>query len=486
MRLTSRYGLALAFSVVVICSATFAEDVFFNAPNGRPVNMVKDGGIIQGGTYYNSENGKTTFVNSDSGSLWLKSGTTVRGIQVDETGHATGHGGNVHLLAPNSVVRVDGDINVNNVMRQDPFFGNGGNVTVDAAFYYQNGNIFANGYHGGMVLFNVGSASFANTASIQAQGYSAPGSIRVNASGVVDIGRNAMMSVESGSGFPTGNSNLLSIEGSLVNMEGVLRANSQNIDGSTVRLISKGNTSLVNEQAALQQAVQAGSLTSNESNVIGARFLKLTSLYDGDIRVASASNQFPAAQIQANGGTNLAEDSYVIGRGGDIIMTAQRDILNGGVITANGSYGLLFKGFQNVSGAPGGSITMQAGRNIHNSNRIVTDGGMSGEDSFETLPSEGGTGGIHRYTYGGALFNSGVIRSHGGTRPASSEGIGGHGGTIIFNGSTPRGTGIVSVLGGPASSTGQLGSIVAPDPAASSNILIGKWEKEEPEEAASN
>lgn len=486
MRLTSRRGLALAFSVAVTCSAAFAADGFFNAPNGRPVNTLKDGAIIQGGTYYNSENGKTTFVNTHSGSLWLKSGTTVRGIQVDETGHATGHGGNVHLSAPNSVVRVDGDINVSNVMRQDPFFGRGGNVTVDAAFYYQNGNIFANGYHGGAVLFNVGSASFGNTASVQAQGYSGPGSISVNASGVVDIGRNAVMSVESSAGFPTRNSNLLSIEGSLVNMEGVLRANSQNIDGSTVRLISNGNTTLGTEQVALQEAVQAGTLTSDESNVIGARLLKLTSLYDGDIRVASASNQFPAAQIWANGGTNWAEDSYVIGRGGDIVMTAKRDILNGGLITSKGSNGLLFKGYQSISGAPGGSITMQAGRNIHNSNRIVTDGGMAGEDSFDSLPAEGGTGGTHRYTYGGALFNSGVIRSHGGIRQVSSEGIGGQGGTIIFKGSTPRGTGIVSTLGGPAYSTGQLGTIVAPNPAMSSNILIGRWDEEEPTEASGN
>ena len=126
---------------------------------GGPVNSTQNGQIVQGGTYYNTSDSRTTFTNTGSGGLWLKSGTTVRGLEVDPTNALTGNGGTLHFYAPGSVVRIDGTIDVN-ALRNGNYLGNGGRVFVDSAFLYQNGSIFANGGSGGLVQMNVGSAVF--------------------------------------------------------------------------------------------------------------------------------------------------------------------------------------------------------------------------------------------------------------------------------------------------------------------------------------
>ena len=123
-----------------------------------PINSVQDGRIISGGTYYNTADNTTTFVNSSSGGLWLKGGSTVRGLEVNSSGVLTNNGGTLHLYAPGQVVRVDGNINVNaNMNSQGAALGNGGKVFIDSAYLFQNGNIMANGINGGLVQVNVGS-----------------------------------------------------------------------------------------------------------------------------------------------------------------------------------------------------------------------------------------------------------------------------------------------------------------------------------------
>lgn len=61
-------NLALTLSIAIVPLSYAAE----------PINSIQDGRIIQGGTYYNTSTAKTTFVNSSSGGLWLKSDATVR------------------------------------------------------------------------------------------------------------------------------------------------------------------------------------------------------------------------------------------------------------------------------------------------------------------------------------------------------------------------------------------------------------------------
>jgi hypothetical protein len=110
------------------------------------VNTVNNGRIIAPGTYSNTAQGKTTFMNSGPGGLWLKPGNTLRGVEVNDMGNPTNNGGTVHLYAPGSVVRVDGTINVNAASGSGGFYlGNGGRVIVDADYLFQNGRFLQTG-----------------------------------------------------------------------------------------------------------------------------------------------------------------------------------------------------------------------------------------------------------------------------------------------------------------------------------------------------
>lgn len=486
MRFLRGCGAVLAFSIGLgLCAGEAAEGPY-RAPNGRQVNTINDGKIIRNGTYYSSTDGNTVFKNSGSGGLWLKSGSTIRGINVNETGHATGHGGNFHLSAPNGVVRVDGDINVSNVWIPDNHFhGSGGNLTIDAAFLYHNGNIFANGLVGGNVNINASAASFGSTSRIDAQGNSVGGKIVIRTSGPVDVKRGAFMGSGSSDGFPWGNSSVIHIEGSLVNMEGVLNATSMNQDGGTVRLTGIGKTSLGPVKMALQDAVCGGNLNSRDAEAIHNRLKDLQNRYDGDVRIASRSGSLAAAEVAANGGSSRALDSYVVGRGGNIVLVAKRDVLNGGYLTANGGPGVVFKGDGFVGGS-GGTVNVTAGRNIHNSARIVTDGGSSGKEKPDFGTNSPGSGGLQSYQYGAGMFNNGIMQSGGGTYTPGATGLGAQGGTIELKSAyTPRGNGVVSTLGGVGTPNGLLGTIFAPSPATSTNRFYGRLENTATTSAAS-
>jgi len=160
-----------------------------------PINSIQDSQIIQAGTYYNTPTGKTTFLNSHSGDLWLQSGSTVRGLEVYNSANLTNNGGTIQLYAPHNVVRVDGNINVNGLINaQGVYLGNGGKVLVNSAYLYQNGNITALGNQGGHVNINVNSATFGPTAKIDVSSPTGGGgSIHVNATGVVDIQKGAVL-----------------------------------------------------------------------------------------------------------------------------------------------------------------------------------------------------------------------------------------------------------------------------------------------------
>lgn len=115
----------------------------------HPINTVNNGQIIQSGTYFNTPDSKTTFINKGSGGLWLKSGNNLRGVEVNSAGTLTNNGGTFHFYAPNDVVRLDGNIDVRAIRNSNgTYLGNGGRVFVDSAYLYQNGNIYANGING--------------------------------------------------------------------------------------------------------------------------------------------------------------------------------------------------------------------------------------------------------------------------------------------------------------------------------------------------
>jgi len=473
-----------------------------------PVNSTNDGRIIQGGTYGNTADNVTTFKNSTGGGLWLQAGQNLRGVEVDSAGKLTNNGGTFHLFAPGQVVRVDGNIDLKGLQdSQGKFIGNGGKLFIDSSYLYQSGNVYANGINGGLVQFNVGSATFANSARIEAQGFGGQGGIiAINASGPVDIQRQVVLDT---SGRVSGSidTNVINIEGGLINIEGTLQANGVQSRGGTIRLVASGQSDLQEMQEALQDAVNNGTFTSNEAFAINSRLAELKGTMEGDIQIAAATSADRQAYVFANGGMvsnpqDTFGDKTVYGNdpadpnpqtrngdGGTLIFTAQRDILNGGMLLANGRNSSQVAPNLAYDAGNGGTISLNAGNNIINNARIQANGGNGSQggpfnETFQ-LPA-GGNGGLIANAYRNSFLNSGVVIANGGAGGESnSTSYVRLGGIVAFVGpASPQLNGLVAVTGGQyQSGAGQrsaaAGTILLPSPYISdnSNTLIGNWHR---------
>jgi hypothetical protein len=106
-----------------------------------PTHTVQDGRIISGGTYFNTAHQATTFINNNAGGLWLKSDSTVHGLEVGANGGLNHNGGTLHLFAPGQVVRVDAPAFPTNTV-QDGRIISGGTYynTADQATTFMNSN----------------------------------------------------------------------------------------------------------------------------------------------------------------------------------------------------------------------------------------------------------------------------------------------------------------------------------------------------------
>ncbi len=473
--------LALAMSITV-SSLPLAS---FAGPGD--VNSVNDGQVVQGGTYYNTPGNKTTFQNSAGSGLWVKSGTTVRGLESNLTGTPTGNGGWLHFYAPGSAVRIDGNVNVSGLLNgAGMHLGNGGRLTIDSAFLYQNGNIFANGINGGLVQFNVGAAMFGQNARVEAKtsAWGNGGQILVNSPGFVDVQRGAVLD-SSGMVIGTYDTNIINIEGGLINMEGVLKADG--VDGSRggiVRLVATGMSETECVNCALSKAT--GSIfTSIEAKAIYDRQIDLISRLDGDVVIGSPELDLKSGKpvadpsfglVSANGadGVTGMEDG---GDGGDVSITAQNNVVNGGVIRASGGNGLDTDLIQAAGdGGNGGTIAIVAGNDIINDCLILADGGNGGNnillvDINQTLDNatasaslnidlsdadggNAGDGGLIAFSYAHAMENSALIRANGGN--------GGNGATAsgVITGGTSTANIDVDVTAGDAGHAGKGGLIV--------------------------
>jgi len=374
-----------------------------------PINSTQDGQIIKGGTFYNTATSQTTFVNTASGDLWLQVGTTVRGLEVNSSGNLTNNGGNFLLSAPGHVVRVDGNINVNGLLNgQGDYLGNGGKVTVNATYLYQNGQIFAQGVNGGHAQFNVNSATFGPQALVDA--HASPGglggSIHIKASGVVDIKSGAVLL---SNGVPGVDANVIEVIGGLVNNEGQVQADgiyaAQSTDANKasagiLRLVAQSNINLNPVATALTQAKV---FNAAEKQSLFNRTHDLAKNYDGSIR--------NTGELSANGNTlALPPNSTAFqgdgGTGGTIALSASRSILNSGGINANGGEG--------ANAGNGGQITFRAGCLSRNDGQISASGG-SNNDEF----GHGGTGGHITLNY---LINKGSIAAYGGSTEYGGDG----------------------------------------------------------------
>jgi len=426
----------------LLCALALSFGVSYADITANMLNQTHDGATINAGTYLNTPGSETKFINSAGTGITLNAGSNIRGAEV-QNWQLNGNGGAIHIQAPDQVVRLNGNIDVRGFVKTGAVYpGDGGKVTVDAAYLFQNGNIYAGGFGGGDVSFNVGGMTMGSNSRIDATGSigelmpngvhqtGAGGSVIINSTGDVNISQGAMIKTNGANGPAfvdpqTGKffqaNNLISVSGHMVNMDGVLLADHlENYQGGVISLTAQGA--------------------------------------DADVNI---------------GATGIVQGER------SIDITAGRDVNQQGLVLSK-SYSFAFhdpaSSVNGVAGGWGGPITISAGRAINQTGRIQSDGAASSGGwsypEFSGVWNGGNAGSITLSA--NSITNNGVIRGTGGS---SELGRGGDGANVIFVGATPSGNGSVVTFGGFGDTNGSLGTITAPDPASSTNTLIGIWKK---------
>lgn len=491
--------------VLAISISIFSMPYSYAGPGD--VNSINDGRDIQSGTYFNTPGSRTTFQNSAGGGLWLHSGDLVRGLESTAAKTPTGNGGTLYFRAPNNMVRLDGNIDVSAVRNGTLYPGNGGKVFVDSGYLFQNGNIFANGANGGLVQFNVGGMTLGSNAQINAQGFGgAGGSININSTGTVDLRTGSVVDT-SGKVIGTFDTNVINIEGSAINNQGIIRANglaavdvkpdngdaavmtanpqlvsnpvpgpisagtgtndttmanvlfatpgSADFRGGTIRLIAAGQT---NSTTTLVNSADSQMLSTEDKNALNTRNNQIVQFNEGD--------------VLNRGG--IVADGALSKNGGTIIIGAARNAVNGSTIRANGADGI--DGFFDASGnggngGNGGTISINAKATLTNTGTIQANGGQgaraqsqsiataNGADANATITGVGGTGGqggLIAFSYNN-MSNSGNIIANGGR-----GGFGGHANTFdteVATASNPNPIAKATSIAGKGGTGGQGGLI---------------------------
>jgi hypothetical protein len=435
------------------------------------VNSTNNGQVINGGTYYNTAGNNTTFTNTSGSGIILHAGSTLTGREVtgvsNPAGNMTGNGGSILINAPGQVVKLDGNVDVNANKAGGFYVGNGGNVQINASFVYQSGSITANGINGGHVNFNVGSVTMGPLASIQTQGHPTlagfggnGGTVNIKATGVVDMQRGAVIDT-SGKTIGSYDTNLINIQGGLVNLSGILNANGTipGSTGGTIKVAAVGATTALDWNA---MGKASNFITVAEKNALMGK--------DSFFR-------------HGDGGSNLSQDGNII-------------IGNFAKISANGANGVnqLSHGCcytQPSKGSDGGSIFLEACKNIIQYGTITANGGNAGHFIVadnglpNTTPRDikgenglnGGNGGTILLAYhGGLITRAGSLTQAKGGNGANGQdatpmpgftatggkgGDGGDGGTIVVKGPvlTNASRNTLNVDGGQAGKEGNFGSI---------------------------
>ena len=256
--------------------------------------------------------------------------------------------------------------------------------------------------------------------------------------------------------------NLINIEGSLVNVDGTLRANGlagTSSRGGAIRLVATGQSDLQELKDNLQTATSnspgdasAPTLSAQERTFILQRDSAQISTHDGDVVInRDTQNASPTymGQLSANGSAQQSDMTHA-GDGGTIIITAMHDVVNLGLMTANGSMGNTqdssLEG-SGLAGGDGGTVSLIAQNSILNEQgRIeanggsgssslggIFEGGIPGQPVDDDTPGHfvpgvvgghGGNGGLIAFGYHTNMINTGGIYADGG--------IGGNGSTTDF------------------------------------------------------
>lgn len=379
----------------------------------------------------------------------------------------------------------------------------------------------ANGRNGGLVQINVAGATLAPGAAIQARGEGGNGGvIAINSSGPVDVGASTVIdsSGKVSAGFDT---NVINIEGSLVNVAGVLRADGVDAQfggsrGGTIRLVSNGaiadsqyETSSQTQklfdqnQATISKAwdnamqrssgdTAAATIQASERQQWQNRANSyLENVYWGSINLGDPTATPGLTAISANGtrGGIDPRNDYFTDRdqracdGGTIQLIASKHLFNnyGSTIRANGAIGLPSSqaGASPIKGGNGGTIAMLARQIMFSSGNIEANGGRGGW-SNNGKGANSGDGGLITISYGGIpgsyFENQGRLTANGALGgDGLTPGWGENGGLILLNAmqnpmDSPFGgypTVQAAGRGGNEGSRlfgGKAGTIVSPDP----------------------
>ena len=446
------------------------------------VNSINSGRDIAGGTYFNTPGSRTTFINPNGG-LWIHSGDLVRGLESTISKTPNGNGGTLYFRAPGNLVRLDGNIDASAVRNGALYTGNGGKVFVDSGYLFQNGNVFANGSNGGLVQFNVGGMTLGSNAKVTAQGFGGNGgSININSPGTVDLQTGSVIDA-SGQVAGTIDTNIINIEGSVVNNQGILRANGafgqdfkpDNGDATVMANNPQLTSNLVSPPISAGNGTHDTATMSNILFQIPAN----AAFRGGVIRLVAAGQDLPtnstisgadstilsateksnlntrnAALTQNNIGDVLNRGSIVadgtLGKnGGTIILAAARNVVNSATVRTLGGDGIDGIFSPNGSGANagnGGTIVITAMNAINNTGNIQANGGQgarsqnvsvvtgNGANAMATVSGSAGTGGqggVLAFSSSGSLTNTGNLQANGGI-----GGNGGHGNSFDTEGST--------------------------------------------------
>lgn len=354
---------ALALSLGIVGSG------YADIPLNTQINHTFDGATINSGNYFNTAGSETKFVNTAGTGITLNAGSLVRGYET-QNGAYTGNGGNIHIQAPDQVVRLNGNIDVRGIRFDSAINGgvnggNGGNVTIDASYLFQNGNIWASGGNGGNVTMNVGGMTMNGV--IDARGgvlpnltYGRGGNVAINSTGLVDIKGSILTSGVADSNISNSTyGNNIVIIGHGVNTSGTLWAS-----GGAITVSSTGTDADVNiAQTTLAQADGGSIIVSSQHDINqnGTLLNNSHATVPGVITLTAANAINNTGRLQADG-SNL---------GGNITLAAN-NISNSGVIRSIGT-------------SKGGNITF-TGANPTGSGVVVTMGNVPGSLGTITAP----------------------------------------------------------------------------------------------------
>ena len=443
---------SLAISISLLASSGLA------LANPGDVNSTNNGQNVSGGSYYNTPGDKTTFINTGGTGLYISPSTTVIGREVsnsaDPTGSLTGNGGWLHFSAPGQVVRIDGKIDADALSSGGAYIGNGGHVTVDAAYLYQGGQVYASGINGGHIQFNVGAMTLGPAGSITAQGHGGSGGIielgNASSKGVFDFQPGSIVDA---SGKIVGNydTTLIRIEGGLINLEGILVANGVNAttpsgngsDGGTITLLAKGESTAV-DSALLSSA---SFMSDHQANLVARDASLRVNNYDGWIRLGTDGT------ILTNGGNGQTgvnsngqtDDGGNGGDGGYIALTAKCGIENNGTIANNGGRGgdaPTTNGELSIAPNPDAPTTSNTQSAPTSPSTHIE------EDAVGKDGGNGGDGGNIDFQYGTVFHNNGSVFSIGGN--------GGNGGDAIATNATAQYSWAFGADGGNGSDGGNI------------------------------